>query len=74
MIHKELEALDRNSMNTAQTKTAGGCMRAIIATQMLVHQLDGIKKIERYCDLVLQNSILNSCQNGDSVMLPSVVE
>ena len=47
----KLEKLDKNSINyKRRQKTRRCCICAETATKMLVHELEGCKRIERYCE------------------------
>jgi len=48
---KELDKLDKNSVTySRRQRRRRCCMCANTATQMLALELEGCKKIERYCD------------------------
>ena len=50
--NKELEAMDKNTVYYRRKQNRLRCLLcANTATKMLVQELEGYKRVERYCDL-----------------------
>ena len=48
---QDLDSMDKNSMKYRRRLRLRACMLCTnLATQMLVRELEGCKKVERYCD------------------------